>query len=121
MRFALGLHLVIETIAAINFLFRPSATLAEPQPHSHGVIRQYAVLLLSTNIIVAVVLKRAVSDEITEQIAAAVALYHAAPLVRASSKIRKGKSDDALGWPWLHAVAHLVCAVSLVAASFHLH
>ncbi len=121
MSFALALHLIIETTAAINFFFQPSATLAAPQPHSHGVIRQYAVLLLSTNIIVVMVLKRAISDEITEQIAAAVALYHAAPLVRAVSKIRGGMSDDVLGGPWLHAVTHLVCAVSLVAASFHLY
>jgi hypothetical protein len=121
MRLALVLHLVIETIAAINFFLRPSSTLAAPQPHSHGVIRQYAILLLSTNIIVAVILNRAVSDNFTEQIAAAVALYHVAPLVRAVSKIRGGKSDDALGGPWLHAFSHLVCAVSLVAASFHLH
>lgn len=121
MKWALVLHLLIETTAAINFFVRPSATLAAPQPHSHGVIRQYAILLLSTNIIVAVVLNRAISDDFTEQIAAAVALYHAAPLARAVSKIRGGKPGDTLGGPWLHAVTHLVCAVSLVAASFHLH
>ena len=117
MRFALVLHLVIETTAAINFFLRPSATLSTPQPHSHGVIRQYALLLLTTNIIVAIVLNRATVDALTGQIAAAVALYHAGPFVRAVSRIRRGNAGDILGGAWLHAVSHLLCAVCLVVSS----
>ncbi|KAF6232480.1 hypothetical protein HO173_009360 [Letharia columbiana] len=118
MRFAFVLHLVIETTAAINFFFRPSATLSTPQPHSHGVIRQYALLLLTTNIIVAVVLNRAVHDALSEQIAAAIALYHTGPLVRAVSRIHRGNSGDVLGGAWLHAFSHLLCAACLIASSF---
>lgn len=118
MRFALVLHLVIETTASINFFLRPSATLTAPQPHSHGVIRQYALLLLTTNIIVAIVLNRAVHDALSEQIAAALALYHAGPFVRAVSRIRQGNSGDVLGGAWLHAFSHLLCFACLVASSF---
>ncbi len=120
MRFALVLHLAIETTAALNFFLRPSATLSTPQPHSHGVIRQYALLLLTTNIIVAVVLNRAVHDALCGQIAAALALYHGGPFVRAVSKIRRGDSGDVLGGAWLHAFSHLLCAACLVASSFPL-
>ena len=120
MRFALVLHLVIETTAAINFFLRPSATLSTPQPHSHGVIRQYALLLLTTNIIVAIVLNRAMHDALSGQIAAAVALYHGGPFVRAVSRIRRGNTGDELGGAWLHAFSHLLCAACLVASSFRL-
>jgi len=120
MRFALILHLAIETTAAINFFLRPSATLSIPQPHSHGVIRQYALLLLTTNIIVAAVLNRTMHDALYGQIAAALALYHGGPFVRAVSKIRRGDSGDVLGGAWLHAFSHLLCAACLVASSFPL-
>ena len=118
MRLALVLHVIIETTAAINFFLRPSASLSTPQPHSHGVIRQYALLLLTTNIIVAIVLNREMHDALSAQIAAAVALYHAGPFVRAMSRIRRGNSDGVLGGAWLHAFSHLLCAVCLVASSF---
>ena len=114
MQCALVLHLVIETTAAINFLLRPSATLSIPQPHSHGVIRQYALLLLTTNIIAAAVLDRAVNDELSGHIVAALALYHTGPFVRAVSKIRRGNADDILGGAWLHALSHLLCLACLL-------
>lgn len=117
MRFALVLHLVIETTAAINFFARPSATLSVPQPHSHGVIRQYALLLLTTNIIAAVFLNRAAHDALSGQIAAALALYHAGPFVRAVSRIQRGTSGDVLGGAWLHAFSHLLCLACLVASA----
>lgn len=118
MKLALVFHLVIETTAAINFFARPSATLSISQPHSHGVIRQYALLLLTTNIIVAVVLNRAMHDALSGQIAAALALYHAGPFVRAVSRIQRGDSGDVLGGAWFHAFLHLLCAACLVASSF---
>lgn len=118
MQVALVLHLVVETTAAVNFFLRPSATLSTPQPHSHGVIRQYALLLLTTNIIAAAVLKRAVHDDISGHIAAALALYHAGPLIRAVSKIRRGITAGIVGGAWLHALSHLLCLVCLLASSF---
>ncbi len=117
--FALVLHLIIETTAALNFFLRPSATLSISQPHSHGIIRQYALLLLTTNIIVAVVLKRAVWDAVSAQIAAALALYHVGPFLRAVSRISRGDPGDVLGGAWLHSFSHVLCATCLVASSFY--
>ena len=116
MQFAFVLHLVIGTTAAINFFVRPSATLSTSQPHSHGLIRQYALLLLATNIIVAVFLNRAMDDALSGQVAAALSLYHVGLSVRAVSRIRGGNSGDVLGGPWLHAFAHSLCAACLMAS-----
>ena len=118
MKSAFSFHILIETIAAINFFLRPSATISTPQPHSHGVIRQYSLLLLATNMIVYSVIHRAIFDTFTAQVAAALTFYHVGPLVRAVSKIRHGKSGDVLGGATLHALVHLLCAVCLVGASF---
>ena len=115
--FGFVLHLVIETTATVNFFLRPSATLSIPQPYSHGIIRQYALLLLVTNIIIAVVLNRATHDALSGQIAAAVAMYHGGPFVRAVSRIRRGEVGDELGGAWLHAFSHLLCAACLAASS----
>ena len=114
------LHIVIETVAIQNYLFRPSATFSAPQPLAHGVLRQYALLLLSTNIIVAMVLNRGVQDKLSRQISAALALYHVGPLVRAVKRIQRGERGDLLGRPWLHAVVHLLCGGCLVASLFSL-
>ena len=119
MKFAFLLHLIIETTAAINFFIRPSATLLVPQPHSHGIIRQYALLLLTTNIIVIVILNNAVYDNLPRQIAAALALYHAGPFVRAASRIKRGDPGVVLGGPWLHAFLHMLCAMCLVISALH--
>ena len=112
----LALHLIIETAAAINFILRPSATLVAPQPHSHGVIRQYGLLLLSTNIIVASVLHRGVHDTLAKQVAGALALYHVGPLARAMARIGGGNCGRALGGAWLHAVVHAVCLFGLASS-----
>ena len=45
------LHIVIETPAGLNFIFRPSYTLSSPSYDAHPVIRQYGFLLLVTNIL----------------------------------------------------------------------
>ncbi|KAM0802373.1 hypothetical protein BDR22DRAFT_124252 [Usnea florida] len=118
-KFAFLLHLIIETTAAINFFIRPSATLSIPQPHSHGIIRQYALLLLTTNIVVIVILNNGAGDTLLSQIAAALALYHAGPIVRAVSRIRRGDPGIVLGRPWLHVFLHMLCAMCLVISALH--
>ena len=42
-------HILIETPAGLNFIFRPSHTLSSPSYDAHPVIRQYGVLLLVLN------------------------------------------------------------------------
>lgn len=107
--FGFVLHLVMETAAIVNFLLRPSATLSISQLYSHGIIWQYAPLLLATNIIVAVVLNRATHDALSGQIAAAVAMYHGGPFVRAVSGFVEGRlttNSEALGFmPFLTSYA----------------
>ncbi len=112
-QFAFLLHLIIETAASINFLLRPSATLSAPQPHSHAVIRQYALLLISSNIIAAVMLNREI-DATSGKIAGALGVYHIGPIVRAVSRILQKSSGSGLNEPWLHAFAHILCGTCLL-------
>lgn len=113
---AFTLHLIVEIPAAINFLFRPSSTLSLPQPHSHGVIRQYALLLFATNVIVALFLLRESYDELTARVAGALCLYHIGPIIRAAKRVRRHRLPDALGGPHLHLSAHALCAACLLAS-----
>ena len=114
-QFAFLLHLVIETAASANFMLRPSATLVAPQPYSHAVIRQYALLLISSNIIAAVMLNRE-ADTTSGKIAGALGVYHLGPFVRAVSRIVKKSSGSGLNEPWLHAFAHGLCGACLLAS-----
>ena len=107
------LHLIVELPASINFLLRPSATLSIAQPEAHAVIRQYALLLLSTNLIVMTFLMRDM-DQLSGKVAGALALYHIGPVARALSRIQKRDSGSVLGGPWLHAFIHVLCAVTLI-------
>ena len=111
-QFAFLLHLIIETVASINFLLRPSATLSASQPHSHAVIRQYALLLISSNIIAAVMLNRGI-DATSGKVAGALGVYHVGPAVRAVSRILQNNS---LNEPWLHAFLHILCGTCLLVA-----
>lgn len=114
---ALGLHLIIEIPASINFMLRPSSTLVTSQPHSHGVIRQYATLLMVTNLIVILCLTGTIEENAARKIAGALSFYHLAPLMRATSKIRRRlQVSDAMGGPWVHLIVHGICAIALVMA-----
>lgn len=112
-QFAFLLHLIIETVASINFLLRPSATLSASQPQSHAVIRQYALLLVSSNIIAAVMLNREI-DATSGKIAGALGVYHVGPAVRAVSRILQNSSCSGLNEPWLHAFLHILCGTCLL-------
>ena len=106
------LHVLIEVPACINFFFRPSATLPIPHPLASAIIRQYALLLMTSNIIAILFIPRP-ADVLSGQVAGALALYHFGPLVRAISRIRDGESSNALGGPWLHALLHGMSVVWL--------
>ena len=113
-------HLIVEIPASLNFFFCPSATLSKPQIFAHGLIRQYALLLISSNIIAtSFVLRR--PDQLSGYIAGALALYHVGPLVRAITKLQKTESQsNSLGGPVVHFVAHSVCIAALSAACWSL-
>ena len=110
---------MIEMPAALAFMLSPSATLLVPQPHAEAVIRQYALLLFSSNLIAAVFIFRDQSTHedawIERRVAAFLALYHLGPLTRAVSRARREakKGKALLEQPWLHAWVHAVCFVAL--------
>ena len=116
---AFALHLIVEIPASINFFWQPSATLPCLQPHAHGVIRQYALLLFCTNIIVLACIYEPLG-QLSRQVARALGIYHVGPLLRALSRIGNAEEQDNLGGPYLHTFAHSACALTLFVA-FLLH
>lgn len=109
------LHILIELPASLNFFFRPSATLAVEQPYAHAVIRQYALLLMTSNLIALIFLYQP-PDAVSRKIAGAMALYHFGPLVRAGCRIWDGErnGEGGLGGPWVHMGLHGVCGGALI-------
>lgn len=93
-------HIVGEIPASYNFLAHPSSTLPQPQPYAHPVIRQYALLLVSTNLIAGIFLFCDRPTTVSCKVAGALAIYHLGPLMRAVTKIWKGKKlgiDEGVG------------------------
>lgn len=109
--------MIVELPASIAFFLNPSMTLSQSQPHAHAVIRQYALLLMSSNIIAYNFIFRS-PDETSASVAAALAVYHVGPLLRAGARVgggeARGQSGGGFSSPWVHLIAHLVCLVSLV-------
>jgi hypothetical protein len=116
-------HIIVEFPASVGFFLRPSATLVVPQPHAHAVIRQYALLLASTNLVAGAFLFNPSSPS-SAQVAGALALYHVGPLMRAWNRIRaeertKCEQGDWRG-PWLHLGVHGICTAALMGEAFQL-
>jgi len=123
------LHILVETPAAFTFALFPSSTLLRLQPDAHGVIRQYGLLLLSTNIIASLFAfqgheRKSIDDQfwqIEAWVAGSFALYHVGPLMRAGSRIWRGggRRRSFVAQPWVHAIAHAVCLIALAGRSLH--
>ena len=99
------LHILGELSASAGFFLRPSQTLRKPQPEAHAVIRQYALLLTSTNLIAAIFLFQGHATVISAKVAGALALYHLGPLTRAAMKVRTGEKMgiwEGVGGAWVH-------------------
>lgn len=118
---AFYLHLLLETPASLNFYFNPlqQLQLSSPAPQARAVIQQYAVLLLSSNLIALIFALRPV-DATSKRVAGALAVYHLAPLFRALGRIWEGDGGLAsgLGGPWAHAAAHGAALVALLGLFF---
>jgi hypothetical protein len=121
--FGLSLHILVEIPATIGFLLFPSASLRKPQPQAHAVIRQYGMLLGSTNLIVAVLLisrfsmPGVVYEVLERRVAGALALYHLGSLSRAAARIYCGENAQSVfTGPWLHMLLHAVCFATLISA-----
>jgi hypothetical protein len=123
-RSGLLLHVLVETPAMIGFLLFPSSTLTQPQPHAHAVVRQYGLLLGTTNLIIILILflnlpewETDTLDELQRRVAGALALYHVGPLLRALTRIVNGRKGHQIAAnPWLHGSLHVLCLVLLLAA-----
>jgi len=109
------LHIVIEIPAFINFLLFPSGQLGTPTPHAHAVVRQYAMLLLSSVLVSVAVLQRP-QDTLTGQLSGALSIYHIGPSIRAASRLvqradlgKKLLPSEAA----LYLFVHCICGAAL--------
>lgn len=113
---AFGLHILIETPASLNFFLEPSEQLqlGTPSPAAEAVVRQYALLIFSSNLIALVFLLRPV-DKVSRQVACALGIYHIGPALRAISRLlrREPALGAGLGGPAVHLVVHVLCLIAL--------
>lgn len=141
------LHLLTETPAIFGFLFFPSSTLAQPQPHASPVIRQYGVLLAVTSLILVSVmidLEHRVqvapgelhAEILRQRISGALAAYHVAPILRSIGRltgwvgvknhskendgrdVEKGLLKAVFSSPLVHLMLHGVCCALLIDMAF---
>jgi hypothetical protein len=103
-------HALLETPATLNFFINPSGQLSTYSPQAHAVIRQYAVLLLST-IVISLMFAFRPFDELSGQVAGALALYHVAPMLRATGRLNH---REAVRQPLLFLATHGICLAGLV-------
>jgi len=103
-------HAVLETPASLSFFLYPSGQLRTYSPQAHAVIRQYAVLLLSS-VIISLIFAFRPLDELSGQVAGALTIYHLAPMVRATGRLM---GRQAVWQPLLFVAAHGVCLAGLV-------
>lgn len=117
LKLSLWLHILIETPASLNFLLHPSQQLhlSTPSPAADALIRQYALLLLTSNLIALALALRPV-DRTSRRVAGALGLYHVGPIMRAAARLMHGEAAFAggLGGPATHLVVHVVAFFALV-------
>jgi len=104
-------HAMLEIPASLNFFLNPSGQLGVHSPQAHPVIRQYAVLLLSS-ILISMSFALRDADELSGQVAGALAIYHLAPMLRAAGRLT---GRQAIRQPLLFFATHGVCLAGLLA------
>ena len=107
------LHAVVETIAAVTFIFRPETQLPNPSLDARLVLQSFGGLLLSTSLVAAAVASQPVSDQTTRLVGASLAFWHLWPCYRAVVRISQGSGEEGpevktLGGPPVHLGVHLV-------------
>ncbi|KAI0004367.1 hypothetical protein F4779DRAFT_621498 [Xylariaceae sp. FL0662B] len=107
-------HAVVETVAALSFIFKPDKQLPGCNGDAKLILRQYGGLLLSTNFVCFAVLIEPGANHTTQLLAIALGTYHIWPCYRAFVRIRrsvgtKGHESSGLGGPRLHLAAHVIC------------
>ncbi|KAF7504024.1 hypothetical protein GJ744_002903 [Endocarpon pusillum] len=111
------LHAMVETPASLSFFLNPSGQLQNCTPQVHAVIRQYAVLLFSS-VLVALCFAFKDPDELSGQAAGALAIYHLAPVVRATGRLLDGQ---AVWQPLLFVTVHGACLAGLSGCCWELY
>lgn len=81
------LHILIEVPASINFLVYPSGQLGSPSPQAHPIIRQYALLLM-TSVVIAIIYMLRPLDSTSGQVAGALGIYHVGPSLRSIARLQ---------------------------------
>ena len=111
-----ALHAVVETAAALSFIFTPEKQLPGCSPAAKLILRQYGGLLLSSNAVCLAVLLEPGFGHTSRLIAAGLGTYHIWPCYRACMRLRSdsiGPRHEAasltLGGPAFHLAVHLVC------------
>ncbi|KAI1411471.1 hypothetical protein F5Y13DRAFT_180821 [Hypoxylon sp. FL1857] len=116
------IHALVETAAALSFIFNPNKQLPGCNEAAKLILRQYGGLLLSSNLICLAILTEPGFSYMSRLLAAALGTYHIWPCYRAYVRIHHniGLSKDgqsALGGPRLHLIVHLACLVIFIWSS----
>lgn len=117
------LHIAIEIPAAINFMLFPSKQLQIHTPHAHAIIRQYALLLLSS-ILISMLFVFRPADDISRLVAGSLALYHVGPTLRSYGRLRRQRAEAQpllLSEAFLYLCCHIACGTSLAVTLFGSH
>lgn len=92
------LHATVETIAAASFILNPASQLPNPSVEARLVLQSLGGILLSTNLICVVLIKRPVFDDTSRLVAASLAFWHLWPCRRAWVRMNRGSlADDTTG------------------------
>ncbi|KAI1141308.1 hypothetical protein F5Y05DRAFT_256916 [Hypoxylon sp. FL0543] len=117
-----AIHALVETAAALSFIFNPYKQLPGCNEAAKLILRQYGGLLLSTNLICFAVLNEPGFSHMSRLLAAALGFYHIWPCCRAYIRIHyniglSSGGKSALGSPQLHIIVHFVCLAMFIWAS----
>ena len=109
------LVILIELPPSILFLVKPDGQFPVIEPQARAVIRQYALLLQTVNLIALICCIRPV-DETSRLIAGAMSVYQVGPSIRAAFRMARGEKwlGGSLGGPLVHFVVHVTCLASLL-------
>ncbi|OTA62305.1 hypothetical protein K449DRAFT_50915 [Hypoxylon sp. EC38] len=121
-KFPFAIHALVETAAALSFIFSPNKQLPGCNEAAKLILRQYGGLLLSTNLICLIILMEPGFSYMSKLLAAALGTYHIWPCYRAYVRIHHSielSQDEkaALGGPQLHLIVHLICLAVFIWAS----
>jgi len=112
---AFVLHAVIETPAAMNFMLFPSRQIGSFTPQAHPLIRQYALLLLSS-VLISVAFTVRPADDLTGMVAGCFSIYHVGPAIRSLTRLKEqaGRQQPIfLSEAFLYLAVHVCCGLSL--------